>query len=196
MPRRDSRLNAKAHECVYGETAISVVTSPIGDIQLVICPRGVHALRMIFDDFELAECNVAVKSSSGKHDSSNTVSLCVEWLTAYFQGTANNSDMSLPPICHLGIPDKTATFTQQVWEIIVNEVRYGMTASYAEVAAKLNNSNACRAVGQAMRNNPVSIMIPCHRVISSTGATGNYASGRRNDVKAWLIKHEAKTMTL
>ena len=55
MSRRDSRLNAKAHECVYGETATSVVSSPIGDIQLVICPRGVHALRMIFDNFELTK---------------------------------------------------------------------------------------------------------------------------------------------
>ena len=55
MSRRDSRLNAKVHECVYGDTATSVVSSPIGDIQLVICPRGVHALRMIFDDFELAK---------------------------------------------------------------------------------------------------------------------------------------------
>lgn len=84
-------------------------------------------------------------------------------------------------------------FTQQVWQTVVNQVRFGMTASYTEVATKLNNSKACRAVGQAMRNNPVSIMIPCHRIISSSGAPGNYAGGTRNDVKAWLIEHEAKT---
>ena len=53
--------------------------------------------------------NVAVKSSSGNHDSSNTMSLCVDWLNAYFQGTVSNSDMPLPPICHLSIPGKTGS---------------------------------------------------------------------------------------
>lgn len=57
----------------------------------------------------LSSCsNVAVKQSSSRLDSSSTtVSICVDWLNAYFQGAVNNSDIPLPPICHLNIPNKT-----------------------------------------------------------------------------------------
>ena len=54
---------------------------------------------------------------------------------------------------------------------------------------------ASRAVGTAMSNNPISIIVPCHRVIKSDGQLGNYAKGCRNNVKKWLLNHEGALET-
>lgn len=52
------------------------------------------------------------------------------------------------------------------------------------------NARACRAVGMAMRNNQISLIMPCHRVIQSGGKVGNYSGGQKNKIKEWLLKHE------
>jgi methylated-DNA-[protein]-cysteine S-methyltransferase len=52
--------------------------------------------------------------------------------------------------------------------------------------------SAARAVGTAMRTNPVCLIVPCHRVVCASGAAGNYAGGSINDVKVWLLNHERR----
>ena len=54
---------------------------------------------------------------------------------------------------------------------------------------------ASRAVGSAVSNNPIQIIVPCHRVIKSDGAIGNYAKGKRNNVKRWLLEFEGYKTT-
>jgi methylated-DNA-[protein]-cysteine S-methyltransferase len=65
-------------------------------------------------------------------------------------------------------------------------VTYG---ELAELSGRTKSSSI--AVGQAMRKNPVMILVPCHRVVPSSGGTGNYAGGKKNEVKVWLLNHES-----
>ncbi|EHB12593.1 Methylated-DNA--protein-cysteine methyltransferase [Heterocephalus glaber] len=80
------------------------------------------------------------------------------------------------------------SFTRQVLWKLLKVVKFGETISYQQLAALAGNPKAARAVGGAMRNNPVPILIPCHRVICSSGAMGNYSGGQ--GVKEWLLAHE------
>ena len=82
------------------------------------------------------------------------------------------------------------SFTSQVWMMLKDKVSFGQTVSYGQLAAMCGNMRASRAVGMAMRNNPLSLIIPCHRVIQSGGQIGNYHGGKKNLVKVWLLKHE------
>lgn len=75
-------------------------------------------------------------------------------------------------------------FYKQVWKILI-EVPYGKTCSYKDLATKLNNLKAVRAVGMANGKNPVAIMIPCHRVIGTDGSMTGYAYGI--DLKKQLL---------
>ena len=70
----------------------------------------------------------------------------------------------------------------------ISKIPFGATQSYKQIAKKLNNKNAYRAVGSANANNPLPIIIPCHRVIKSNGDSGDYAGGIKN--KKILLNHE------
>jgi methylated-DNA-[protein]-cysteine S-methyltransferase len=79
-------------------------------------------------------------------------------------------------------------FQEAVW-VALRALPYGATPSYAELAAALGRPGAARAVGAAVAANPISIVIPCHRVVGARGLTG-YAGGV--PAKAWLLDHEAR----
>ncbi|CAH6793267.1 Mgmt [Phodopus roborovskii] len=81
------------------------------------------------------------------------------------------------------------SFTRQVLWKLLKVVKFGEMVSYQQLAALAGNPKAARAVGGAMRNNPVPILIPCHRVICSDGSIGNYSGGGQA-VKEWLLSHE------
>ncbi|XP_010113941.1 PREDICTED: methylated-DNA--protein-cysteine methyltransferase [Chlamydotis macqueenii] len=80
------------------------------------------------------------------------------------------------------------SFTRQVLWTLLRDVKFGEAVSYKQLADLAGNSRAARAVGGAMRSNPIPILIPCHRVICSSGQTGNYGGG--NLMKEWLLSHE------
>ena len=67
-------------------------------------------------------------------------------------------------------------FLQQVWKQL-QQIPYGTTASYKDIAAAIGNPKATRAVGQANHRNPIAIVVPCHRVISADGSLGGYGGG-------------------
>jgi methylated-DNA-[protein]-cysteine S-methyltransferase len=83
-------------------------------------------------------------------------------------------------------PGGTA-FQRQVWEVL-RDIPPGTTASYKELAQRLGKPNAYRAVGMANSLNPVSIVIPCHRVIGANAHLTGYAGGLER--KRWLLQHE------
>ena len=107
------------------------------------------------------------------------------WLDRYFKGeNPNIKELSLNPI---GSP-----FRKEVWKILC-EIPYGSTITYKEIAIKLAKernikSMSAQAVGGAVSHNPISIIIPCHRVIGSNGNLTGYAGGL--DKKEYLLKHE------
>jgi methylated-DNA-[protein]-cysteine S-methyltransferase len=90
-------------------------------------------------------------------------------LTAYFAAQAARFD--LPLDLSLGTP-----FQQSVWERL-RAIPYGVTQSYGEIARYLGQPSASRAVGAAVGRNPLSIIVPCHRVVGSNGALTGYAGG-------------------
>ena len=87
----------------------------------------------------------------------------------YFAGERQTFDLPLSP--QGGTP-----FQQKVWNQL-KKIPYGQTISYAQLAQAVGNPKACRAVGSANGKNPISIIIPCHRVIASDGSLGGYAGG-------------------
>jgi methylated-DNA-[protein]-cysteine S-methyltransferase len=79
-------------------------------------------------------------------------------------------------------------FQQQVWQALLN-IPAGHTRTYGGLANEMGNPDAVRAVARANALNPVSILVPCHRVIGSNGKLTGYAGGL--DRKQWLLDHEA-----
>lgn len=106
----------------------------------------------------------------------------IKQLNEYFNGKRSAFDLPLAP---QGTP-----FQQRVWKAL-QTIEYGETVSYADIARKLRMPNAFRAVGNANGQNPICLIIPCHRVIASNGALGGYSSGL--NVKTWLLSHEGAT---
>ncbi|XP_054713423.1 methylated-DNA--protein-cysteine methyltransferase-like [Uloborus diversus] len=95
--------------------------------------------------------------------------------------------MTSPPICPTVFLGK-GTFTKKVWTTLMSNVTIGKTLSYGELAKLCGNGAASRAVGSAMKNNPIPLLIPCHRVVKSDGSIGNFSCGVH--VKEWLLNHE------
>ena len=101
------------------------------------------------------------------------------WLDDYFAGNPREIDF---PIAPSGTP-----FQQRVWQILLT-IPYGETTTYGALARQLGPKMSAQAVGQAVGRNPVSILIPCHRVIGADGALTGYAAGL--EIKTWLLHHE------
>jgi methylated-DNA-[protein]-cysteine S-methyltransferase len=83
------------------------------------------------------------------------------------------------------------TFQQAVWREL-REIRCGTTISYSELAHRIGNPTATRAVGLANGSNPVGVIIPCHRVIGANGSLTGYGGGLER--KRWLLAHESSSM--
>ncbi|MCI6647757.1 MAG: methylated-DNA--[protein]-cysteine S-methyltransferase [Oscillospiraceae bacterium] len=100
-------------------------------------------------------------------------------LTEYFAGQRREFDLPLAPA--------GTDFQRRVWELL-REIPYGETVTYGELARRPGNPKSARAVGMACNRNPIAIVVPCHRVVGSTGSLMGYAGGL--DAKAFLLKLE------
>lgn len=100
-------------------------------------------------------------------------------LDAYFHGQLRTFDLELAPI---GTP-----FQIDVWQALAR-IPFGVTTTYGKLAAELGRPGAARAVGAAVGRNPVSIVVPCHRVVGATGTLTGYAGG--TDRKRRLLELE------
>lgn len=107
------------------------------------------------------------------------------WLNRYFAGA--NPDPQELPLAPSGTP-----FRHAVWKILL-EIPYGETISYGEIASMIAGQRgldkmSARAVGGAVGHNPISIVIPCHRVIGQDGSLTGFGGGLPR--KTWLLEHE------
>ena len=100
-------------------------------------------------------------------------------LDGYWAGERTTFDI---PLAAAG-----TNFQERVWAAL-REIPYGTTVSYGELAASIGKPRAVRAVGRANGSNPVSIIVPCHRVIGASGQLTGYAGGLER--KKWLLEHE------
>lgn len=100
-------------------------------------------------------------------------------LDLYFDGKLKQFDLPLKPV--------GTDFQKKVWRMLMT-IPYGETRTYKEIAELAGNPQAFRAVGMANNNNPIAIIVPCHRVIGADGSLTGYAGG--TDIKQWLLDHE------
>jgi methylated-DNA-[protein]-cysteine S-methyltransferase len=101
-------------------------------------------------------------------------------LEAYFRGELHEFDL---PLAASG-----TEFQSKVWEAL-RDIPFGVSASYGELAARIGSPQSSRAVGLANGRNPISIIVPCHRVIGADGSLTGYGGGIER--KRWLLAHEA-----
>lgn len=142
------------------------IDTPVGKMYLVSDGENITELRF----------------GSCKNDSPDSVLLNARAeLEEYFAGERKDFSVPLRPA---GTP-----FQQSVWKAL-REIPYGDTASYGEIAKRIGNEKACRAVGMANNRNPIAIIIPCHRVIGAGGSLTGYAGGL--DKKEFLLELEAQ----
>lgn len=142
-----------------------IVKSPIGNLK--ICEQENYITQ------------VFLSKESEKTKCSDLLYEAYTQLNAYFLGKRIEFD--------LPIKLKGTEFQNRVW----NELRripYGQTACYEDIAIRLGNRKAVRAVGQANNKNPVIIIIPCHRVINKNGSIGGFACG--SNIKRYLLNLE------
>ncbi len=107
-----------------------------------------------------------------------------EQLDAYFNGTLQQFTI---PLELYG-----TAFQQNVWKALCT-IPYGRVVSYQDIAIAIGNPKAVRAVGMANNKNPISIIIPCHRVIGKQGSLVGYAGGLEK--KQWLLSHERENQS-
>jgi methylated-DNA-[protein]-cysteine S-methyltransferase len=102
----------------------------------------------------------------------------IQWLELYFNGQNPDFTPSLKP--------EGTAFRHKVWQVLL-EIPYGELVTYGDIAKKLN-VNSAQAVGGAVGHNPISVIIPCHRVVGSDGSLTGFAGGI--DKKIWLLNNE------
>lgn len=139
-------------------------------------PVGILTLSATED----ALCGVAFGASALQSGSDSPLLLLAEaQLTEYFDGRRRAFDLPLAPA--------GTSFQKAVWAAL-QRIPYGEVRTYAQIAQMIEHPKACRAVGMANHNNPIAIMIPCHRVIGANGSLTGYAGGL--DVKRALLALE------
>ena len=155
-------------------TWYDIVDSPVGRILLTGDERALGGLYLL----DAGEHSASIRSEWTRKDGLFTVAS--KQLAEYFAGARKVFDLPLAP---RGTP-----FQLAVWAELIR-IPYGSTVSYGAVAAALGKSAvASRAVGLANGRNPISIIVPCHRVIGADGSLTGYGWGV--DRKEWLLRHE------
>lgn len=119
------------------------------------------------------------KEFSGEEEIPNELKIAVNQLQAYFNHGLKDFQLKLNP--------EGTVFQKKVWKAL-QEVPYGITCSYLDLAKKVGDVKAVRAVAAANGKNPLWIVVPCHRVIGTNGSLTGYAGGLWR--KKWLLDHE------
>lgn len=146
------------------------VDSPVGLVEISCSEAGIAAANFV---------------DSPRHPTADSACLrgASQQIEAYLAGTLTTFDLSL---------DLRGTdFQRRVWAQLLT-VPFGQTATYLDIALALENPQAVRAVGAANGQNPVSIVVPCHRIIGSGGKLTGYGGGLWR--KEWLLRHEGSLL--
>ena len=150
---------------------LAYLYSPVGMLALSASDAGLHAVRFL-------DCEAPTPTAPAG------LAAClqepVRQLSAYFGGELREFDLTCVP--------RTGTdFQRQVWAALAG-VAHGRTASYLDIAKRLNNPKSVRAVGAANGQNPLPIVWPCHRIVGTNGSLTGYVGGLVR--KQWLLAFE------
>lgn len=144
--------------------------TPLGPLVVTATSKGIESV--VFKD----------QSDVTDHSTDKLLLDCKAQFDAYFSGTLQQFDL---PLAAAG-----TEFQQAVWQQL-STIPFAQLRSYRDIAHALNNPKAVRAVGAANGRNPLTIIVPCHRVIGANGTLTGYAGGLER--KDWLLKHEQNT---
>jgi O-6-methylguanine DNA methyltransferase len=150
----------------------SVVDSPIGKLLLAATNRGLRYIQFGARMPRPRKGEVWIESR-------DALKPYEDQLLSYFRGELREFT------CRLDL--EGTQFQKKCWNALMS-IPYGKTVSYADIARQVGSPRAFRAVGQANHNNPIPIIVPCHRVITSSGTLGGYGGGL--DVKERLLRLE------
>lgn len=157
-----------------------LVPSPVGAMQVFVSDAGVRAI--VFEDSDPARNGVTsevICGSSVPDAHQDMLQLVAVQLTQYFERGRTEFDLPLAPL--------GTEFQQLAWQAL-RAIPFGQTRSYAEQARAIGRPSAVRAIGAANGRNPLTIVVPCHRVIGSGGSLTGFAGGL--DRKRALLQHE------
>jgi methylated-DNA-[protein]-cysteine S-methyltransferase len=154
--------------------AYKIMDSPVGKLKLVASEKGLVAILWENDKPRRVPLADLVEDST-----QNVLVETERQLGEYFAG--KRQPFSLP------LDMRGTPFQKDVWEALLG-IPFGETRSYGQLATQLGNPTASRAVGAANGRNPISIVVPCHRVIGASGKLTGFAGGL--DVKARLLEIE------
>ena len=151
------------------ELVLTYSDSPLGVLEIAGSEAGIRAVRFL-DEPPLAPATPDLPAP---------LVSCVQQLAEYFQGLRRSFEV---PLDLKGTP-----FQRRVWELLLH-IPFGETRTYLDIALALGDVKAVRAVGAANGQNPVPIIVPCHRVIGGDGTLIGYGGGLWR--KEWLLAHE------
>ena len=147
--------------------------SPIGTIKIEADDEYITAVYFIDKNSTL---------NTDVEEVNDSIIICKKQLQEYFNGIRKCFDIKLKFL-------KATEFQKKVWKEL-QKIPYGQTASYKEIAERINNPKGWRAVGNANNKNPIAIIVPCHRIVGSNGKMVGYAGGI--DKKEFLLSLECE----
>ena len=164
-----------------------VLDTPVGPLFVGGSDQGVHVIKFVDQRESEAALVDEVAEAAGEPatrggSSSNEA---VRQLEEYFAGNRAEFDLPLAP--------KGTEFQLKVW-MALRSIPPGETISYGAISEMIDKPTAFRAVGAANGKNPISIVVPCHRVIGANGTLTGYGGGLKR--KAWLLNHETSANSL
>lgn len=156
----------------------TTMDSPVGTLTIIASDAGLRAVlwpvekpgRVTFDEHVVAGSHPVLDDT-------------ITQLNEYFAGDRTDFDIALDPV--------GTDFQQDVWNGLT-QIPWGQTQSYGALAKTLGKPSASRAVGSATGKNPISIVVPCHRLVASSGKLTGFAGGL--DAKRWLLDHESSNL--
>jgi O-6-methylguanine DNA methyltransferase len=155
---------------------------PVGDILVAGTARGICALIIAAHGEMPAALNALQHYCPAPLvPDADALAAATTQLSEYLDGTRQAFDLPLDLV--------STPFQRQVWDALL-AIPYGDTVTYRDLACSLGQPGGAQAVGGAVARNPVSIIVPCHRVLGSNGSLTGYAWGIH--VKRWLLDHERR----
>lgn len=155
--------------------------------QILKYKSPIGTIRCIFEGPFLVDVEIGGRYTPSKNNKAEPMHhRLMRELEAYFKGIPWEFRQTILFV-------KGTPFEHRVW-LTLKEIPYGQVRTYKWVAEQVGSPNASRAVGQALKKNPLPIILPCHRVIASDGSIGGYSCGVK--IKEWLLQNEKNSVRL
>lgn len=162
------------------------IKTPLGKLQAIASDRGLSALEFVKSDrqrllkkrLERWFPKAVMRKAANPY-----LTVARNWLDAYFAGDF----AALPAV---DVDSRGTEFERRVWREM-RRLKLGTTISYAALAARAGSPQGPRAAGNASRRNPIALIVPCHRVVGSSGHLTGYGGGIEH--KRWLLAHEQQS---